>query len=124
MYRIAICDDEEYFREYMKKVIVNAEGADSDLQFEFYNSGEQLLDTEKEHLLQIDLLILDMQLSGMDGYRTAENFRKINNNVVLIFCSGVVLPSVEAFYAQPYRYLLKAYTEERMQIEMKEVLKR
>ena len=72
MYRIAICDDDEYFREYMKKVIVNAEGADSDLQFEFYSSGEQLLDTEKEHLLQIDLLILDMQLSGIYGRADAD----------------------------------------------------
>ncbi len=69
-----------------------------------------------------DLLILDVLMSGMDGNETARNFRKQFPDTLLVFCSGVCMPTVESFETTPYRYWLKEYTEERMCKEVQTVL--
>ena len=56
------------------------------------------------------LAILDMQMAGMGGYEIAQKLREKNENAVIAFVSGVVLPEPEHFRVQPYRYLLKART--------------
>ena len=54
-------------------------------------------------------------MTGMGGYETAQKLREKNENAVIAFVSGVVLPEPEHFRVQPYRYLLKsADIDERM----------
>ena len=57
----------------------------------------------------------DMQLEQMDGYALAKEVRKRNEDVVLSFCSGVVMPQPKHFEVQPYRYLLKQTDTGKMQ---------
>lgn len=121
MYNIAICDDEGIFIDYMKKMLNTS--ADDKHSFRFYefHSGEDLISSVNDGL-NIDLLILDMELGGMDGDETAQRFREKQKESVLVFCSGVRAPSVISFRATPYRYLLKSYSDEQMIKELKEIL--
>ncbi len=122
MYHIAICDDDKLFIAYMKQIIHQARGNGGD-QFEIYEfcSGEELLSNLKE-ITHIDLLILDMELGGIDGDETAEQFRTKCKDVVLVFCSGMRVPTVRSFRVTPYRYLLKSYSNAQFICEMSEVL--
>lgn len=123
MYRVAICDDDKLFISYMKRIIKEAKEKE---KYEFkvyeYLSGEELIQ-DFEANIQYDLLILDMQLGGMDGDETAKHFRSRYPNTVLVFCSGVFQPTVKSFKVTPFRYLLKSYSETQFVREMKEILR-
>lgn len=117
MYHIAICDDDEIFIKYIKRLFYNCGIYENDIIFYEYLSGEELVKQMKNNL-QCDLLILDMQMNGMDGNAAAKAFREQFPHSMLVFCSGVCMPAVESFETMPFRYLLKEYTEKRMQKEL------
>lgn len=121
MYFIAICDDENNFIKYMKKMLLKSGLKKEETTFYEYNSGEELINS-LESCDKIDLLILDMQMKELDGYKTARLFRNQFPSSVIVFCSGVYLPTVESFETSPFRYLLKEYTDERMIRELKAVV--
>lgn len=122
MYNIAICDDEKRFIQYMKNVIYNVGLKRGEVKFYEFSSGEEFIDNLKE-VVSFDLLILDMQLKKMDGNETAKEFRKVFPTTTLVFCSGAYMPTVQTFETIPFRYLLKEYTDEHMQSEMKAIIK-
>lgn len=122
MYHVAICDNDKMFVSYLKKIIRQARGENAyQLRiYEFY-SGEALINSLDSNV-NYDLLILDMELGGIDGDETARLFRMKLKNAVLVFCSGVHAPTVISFKATPFRYLLKSYSDVEFISEMKEIL--
>lgn len=120
MYHVAICDDEVEFIVYMKKVISELV-KEEEIIFHEYLSGEALLE-ELPKTGECHLLILDIQLQGMDGNMTGKRFRQEFPDSVLVFCSGVYLPTVESFEVTPYRYLLKEYTKGKMKQELVQII--
>lgn len=121
MYHIAICDDDKVFISYIKNIINQVMGNKSySCNYYEYTSGESLINALNESV-QYDLLILDMELGGMDGDKTARLFREKYKETLLVFCSGVRAPSVKSFKATPFRYLLKSYPDMKMKCEVKEI---
>lgn len=121
MYYIAICDDNDDFIKYIKKMLLKSGLKKEEVFFYEYNSGEELINSINA-CERIDLLILDMQMKELDGHKTARLFRNQFLSSVTVFCSGVYLPTVESFETAPFRYLLKEYTDERMIQELKAVV--
>lgn len=118
MYHIGICDDDFIFIKYIERLFQELQ---EDIVFYEYLSGEELVfDMQRQKIY--DLLILDIHMPGMDGNKAAKKFREQFPNTLLVFCSGVYLPTVESFEATPYRYWLKEYTEDKMKQEIKQVL--
>lgn len=122
MYHIAICDDSKEFISYIIGILQEAKGEKNiDLKVYEYISGEELV-YNLDRGINYDLLILDMQLKGMDGDETAQIFRKRFPYAVLVFCSGVRQPTIKSFQATPFRYLLKQQTRQELVETMKEIL--
>ena len=123
MYKIVICDDDKNFITYMKEMIL--QGGLSQREIEFFDvlSGEECINVV-QHMVSCDLLILDMQMEGMDGHATARCFRKNFPDSLLVFCSGVLQPTDESFKTTPFRYLKKSYDDKRMLCELKVILER
>lgn len=122
MYHIAICDDSKEYISYIKGMLDEAK-KDENIDFKIYEfmSGEELV-KNLDRGIDYDLLILDMQLGGMDGDETAEKFREKFPYAVLVFCSGVHLPTIKSFKATPFRYLLKQQPYKELVETMREVL--
>lgn len=121
MYHVAICDDDKEFISYIKNIISQAiENKEWQCDYYEFISGEALINGLGKNILY-DLLILDMELGGMDGDETARLFREKYKDTVLVFCSGVRAPSVKSFKATPFRYLLKSYSDMQMKYEIKEI---
>ena len=121
MYHVILCDDDIKFLEYMKGKIVEAGLQSDEITFHEYTSGERLAEGIKK-LECCDLLVLDMQLEGMDGDATAKIFREMFPSATLVFCTGVYQPTTKSFETQPYRYLMKSYSEDLILEEMKAVV--
>lgn len=120
-YHVVICDDDIHFIRYMKRMLLTAGLSDADAVFYEYQNGSSLMDN-LEKLPAVDLLILDIQMPDMDGYETASRFRQSFPLSLLIFCSGIYLPTVQSFETQPFRYLLKEYADSRMLSELKAIV--
>lgn len=119
MYNIAICDDNEEFLEIMKGTIeINIEFT-SDMLCHLFSCGKELLESCVE---KYNLIILDLQMDCMDGYVAAKEIRKKNKDVVLAFCSGVIMPQPKHFEVQPYRYILKKIDVDKMQRNISDLL--
>lgn len=123
MYRIAICDDDAVFIEYIKQIILQCDLEKENIVFSAFFSGEDLIE-QLDQLPSCELLILDMKMKKMDGHATARQFRQSFPDSVLVFCSGVSRPTDESFKVTPYRFLDKSYSDKKMLFEMTAILKK
>lgn len=101
--RIAICDDEEIIRKDIKnrvlKIIPKATICT-------YASAEELLaDTCP------DILLLDIQMDGINGMEAAKTLRKRSCDTVLIFITAVEEYVFEAFDVGAFHYLVKPFSD-------------
>ena len=69
------------------------------------------------------MIIMDIQVGKTDGYETAMELRKRDNNFLLVFCSGVVMPTPKFFKANAFRYLDKTDSDEALIEEMTAIMK-
>lgn len=106
MIRIAVCDDEKYFRE---KIVMLLQEYSSTWEFginvESFASGEEFLASEKKEMF--DVIFLDINMEGMNGIETAQRIRQFSEDIVLIFITAYVAYSPEGYKVNAIRYLLK-----------------
>ena len=98
--RIAICDDEKNIRELIGNKVVKQY---PDEELVFFSSGEELLLSD----MHIDILFLDIQMSGKDGMETARELRKKDKNMILIFVTAVEEYVFQAFDVGAFHYIVK-----------------
>lgn len=98
--RIGICDDEKNIQELIenkvKKQYPKAE-------IIFFSSGEELLVSEKE----IDILFLDIQMPGRNGMETAQELRRKDKKMLIIFVTAMEDYVFRAFDVGAFHYLVK-----------------
>ena len=121
MYKIAICEDDKKYAEALKKLMIDTGVIDEKLlHFQVFSSGEKLCFYPQ---LEFDMIIMDVQLSKMNGYEAAMELRKIDNNFLLVFCSGVIMPAPKFFRANAFRYLDKNASREELLEDMTSIMK-
>lgn len=120
--KAAVCDDSQADRNVLSQLLKKtADDMGITVHILEYSSGEELMqDILSEH----DILFLDIQMEGMDGQETAFAFRSQNRNAVLVFVTGVAVPTPEMFKVYPYRYLLKQELLSKGREDMAAVLKK
>lgn len=106
MIKIAIVDDEKGIKEQIKKLI---EKKQMERVIDTYSSGEELLMADKCY----DIVILDIQMAGMNGIDTARALRQKADNVVLLFVTGIKDYVFDAFDVGAFHYLIKPIEEQK-----------
>ncbi|MDE7223776.1 MAG: LytTR family DNA-binding domain-containing protein [Acetatifactor sp.] len=119
MIKVAIVDDNEMFLHEMRQIVESCPGFMADMVCDIYTSSNDFLQADCG---AYQLVILDMQIEGKNGYETAKKLRETDDSVVIAFISGVVLPEPEHFRVQPYRYLLKNADLEEIRRDVEELL--
>jgi DNA-binding LytR/AlgR family response regulator len=120
--KIAICDDDENSSKSVEKMILRycEEVHRSDIQIQIFCSPVELLECYPQKL---DLLLLDIEMPGMDGIRTAREIRSFDTKVILIFMTNYAKYAIEGYSVQAYNYLLKPATYEILRREMQTVFR-
>lgn len=123
MYRVAVCDDISIEAETMIEVIKRKaeECGIMGICYYAYGSGEELINDIGK---QFDVIFLDIQMRGMSGNETAELIRMKEPEVIIVFYSGTEVPTPSMFRVQPYRYIVKQFTKEKIRSEVGEVLEK
>lgn len=107
MFRIAICDDEAYFRNREKELIGQyMENRGYECQIDLYASGRELLERVDANL-RYDVIFLDISMEEMDGLETAEGIRKLSETVYIVFVTAYITYALEGYKVGAVRYLLK-----------------
>lgn len=115
---IAVCDDEETIRTYIKRLI---EMQDIECRImEFSSGGELLQFWQQEDRQQVDILFLDISMDGTDGMEAAEQIRRWKEErseavwgslPLLIFVTGYPEYMPKAFSVNAFQYLVKPIDE-------------
>jgi DNA-binding LytR/AlgR family response regulator len=109
LYRVAICDDEEKQRELFKSILITMSiKTNIDFEIELFGSGEQLVSDYERHETPFHILILDIEMGGMNGIQTARKIRGLNNlDEQIIFLTSYPEYMVESFDVMTFQYLIK-----------------
>lgn len=107
MFRIAICDDEEYFRLREKKLIGQyMEERGHACRIDLYASGRELLG-KADSGLPYDVVFLDISMEELDGIETAGAIRRLSDTVYIVFVTAYITYALEGYKVGAVRYLLK-----------------
>ena len=102
--RIAVCDDEEKFRDQAKSMIDKISGS-LDIVVDTYSNGYKLLEVFDRN--PYDVLFLDIEMPAMDGITLAKKLRENSDKIYIIFLTGHVEYAVEGYEVNALRYLTK-----------------
>lgn len=108
--RIAICDDEKYFRDTLKTELDKyAKEFAIDFAYTEFSSGELLLASNTD----FDLIFMDYQMKTINGIDTVDKMRKRNDKTIVVFITSYPHVAMESVKVQPYRFLSKPIEKEK-----------
>lgn len=111
-YKIAICDDNQtdttylssMVKEWAKDVIARVTAYPSAESFLFHYAQEK----------DLDILLLDIEMGGMDGVTMARTVRKDNEAVQIVFITGYSDYIADGYEVAALHYLLKPVKKEQL----------
>lgn len=105
MFTCVVCEDEKLQRErivsYLEKLLSHFKITYEILQFE---RGEILLNNYPS---QAEIIFLDIQMQGCSGMETARQIRSFNEEVEIVFITGLTEYMQEGYEVNATRYLVK-----------------
>jgi DNA-binding LytR/AlgR family response regulator len=107
-YNVAICDDEIIQVNLVEKLIMEAiEEKNTRLSIYKFLSGEDLIKHCYSNKEFLNIIFLDMEMSGIDGIKSAKKIREKWNKTIIIFITGYKEYVFDVFEVYTFRYLLK-----------------
>lgn len=107
MFRIAICDDEDYFRQDLQEFVsayMIVQGYA--FQIDIFCSGEEFMSLGME-MMNYNIVFLDISMDEVDGITVAKEIRKISRDTYIVFVTAYVDYALEGYKIDVIRYLLK-----------------
>lgn len=111
---IAICDDEQEQIAYLQKILQTWLGRTRHIaKILTFSSAEAFLFEYSENQ-NFDILLLDIEMSGMSGVDLARKIRETNHTVQLVFVTGYYEYFSDGFDVSALHYLIKPTTAEKL----------
>ena len=120
--KIAIIEDEKAHSQLLESYIQSfSKDEQVRMELQYFESAENFLFVwEAEH--DFDLLFLDIQMAGMDGMSLAKQIRRQNEEVLIVFTTGISDYIQEGYEVEALQYLLKPLKEENVHKCLKRAL--
>lgn len=117
--RIAICDDEKIWLAQITEYIESIKQIYTDIEYDKFLSGEDLLICYNDTGNIYDILIMDIELNGTSGLDVAEQIRKRDNSVIIFFLTSHEEYVYECFKSYPMGFWRKPVKYEIFKKDMK-----
>lgn len=103
--RIAIVEDEiEYISNLKGYLNRYTQEQGTDFQISTFVDG---LDIVTDYTANYDIILLDIQMKHLDGMKTAEKIRELDEDVIFIFITSTVGFAVQGYMVDALGYVLK-----------------
>ena len=105
--RIAVCDDENNWINELEKCLFRYNENNDRIDWEVFYSGEELLKYFASHGNVFDMLITDIEMSGINGIETANKIRELDKDISIIFLTNYEKYMRDCFSCMPSGFLDK-----------------
>lgn len=119
MVRVIIVDDELPALKMAESVLRTFDNIQICCTF---SDQDELL--ECIHNIEVDLLLLDIKMPGMQGMELAERINEIRSDILIVFVTAYDSYAIEAFDVDALDYIMKPITEGRMKKTLERYIKR
>ena len=116
-YRVLVVDDEHLIRWSLEQSLKK-----QGYMVQTVGSGEEALDYVRKH--SPDLVLLDIQLPGIDGIETLEQIKEIDRDisVIMITALGVLETAVKAMQLGAFDYINKPFNLDELSVVLRKAL--
>lgn len=105
MIHIAIVDDEvDYISQIQEYLARYEKESGESVKVSVFNDGDGIVHRYRS---QFDIILMDVQMKFMDGMSAAEEIRKIDSEVVIIFITNTPQYAIRGYAVEALDYLLK-----------------
>ncbi len=113
MLKLALCDDNPQEREYIKNLVLQWQtGSEAKISLREFSSAEELLFSYPD--FPPDILLLDIEMSGMNGVELAKTLRARSDFSQIIFITGYPEFIADGYDVSALHYLLKPARPEKL----------
>lgn len=114
--KVVIADDEPLARKRLEALLQQCDNIDVCATA---GNGEQAL--QACHACRPGVILLDIQMPGLDGLAAARRLRAIDESIQVVFCTAYERHAVDAWEVRASDYLLKPVSLERLRRALKRV---
>lgn len=112
--KLAICDDNEEYAQFIDGLVAQwAERSGVQARTARFPSAEAFLFRYEEER-DFDILLLDVEMGGMDGVELAKRVRRQDDGVQIVFISGYADYIAEGYEVSALHYLTKPVEPHRL----------
>ncbi|MFR5585779.1 MAG: LytR/AlgR family response regulator transcription factor [[Clostridium] scindens] len=107
MLQIAICDDEKYYREEIRRLVEDwLEEKGMEYAIHLFASGEEFL-IQNENLVRYDCIFMDINMNEIDGIEAAMQIRSYHSKTQIVFVTAFIQYVLEGYKVDAVRYIMK-----------------
>ena len=111
--RIAVCDDENICLTELVNLI-QRKYKSLDLIIDTFSSGEALIAHYRKNRSPFDIVLLDIEMKGMDGLKTASSLSKYTPTPIIIFVTSHNELACSGYEVSAFRFLTKPVNEHKL----------
>lgn len=107
MLQIAICDDEQFYREKIQRLLEDyLKEHDLSYEIRLFLSGKAFL-RECGNSVRYDIVFMDINMEEMDGIQTAMQMRAFHSDTYLVLITAFINYVLEGYKVNAVRYIMK-----------------
>lgn len=105
MIHIAIVEDEKIYADNLKEYLSRYESESGEkIQVTTFSDGDEIVNNYRS---QFDIIFMDVEMKFLDGMSAAEEIRKSDLEVVIIFVTNMPQYAIKGYAVEAFDYLLK-----------------
>lgn len=105
MINIAIVEDEAMYAKQLQEFLQQYQKENGEVfNITVYSDGDQIVHKYKS---QFDIILMDVEMKFMDGMSAAEEIRKADTEVVIIFITNMAQYAIRGYEVDALDYVLK-----------------
>lgn len=106
-YRIAMIDDDASFLQQLQDYGTRAgQELQLDIAIDTYGDGAEFIDHCKD---RYDILFLDIEMPGMDGYKVAKRVREYDQSACIIFVTNMAQYAILGYEVNALDFMVKPF---------------
>lgn len=105
MISVAIVEDEAAYAQQLREFLVRySQESGQEFEISIFSDGDEIVEGYKA---QYDLILLDVEMKFMDGMTAAEEIRRVDPEVVIIFITNMAQYAIRGYAVDAMDYVLK-----------------
>ncbi len=108
MVRIAIVEDDAKYMQQLCGFVKRYAGENDEIiDIKTFSDGDDIV---YEYKAVYDIIFLDIQMKRMDGMKAAQNIRKMDETVIIIFITNMAQYAIQGYSVNAMDFVLKPVT--------------